>query len=123
MLSDRQLRPDRTLVVFDSQLTDRVRLSGGMNVEKLEAYGIDAQPYDGIEDAGRIIRAWLPELAGRYFVAAGVRVDPYEPGLEAAATVFASRVAANRSRRFGTAPRYRAAAFSYVFGTGVATVK
>jgi hypothetical protein len=63
MLLDRQLRPDRTLVVFDSQLTDRVRLSGGMNLEKLEAYGIHAQPYDGIEDAGRIIRAWLPELA------------------------------------------------------------
>jgi hypothetical protein len=62
MLSDRQLRPDRTLILFDSQLTDHVRLSAGMNMEKLEAYGIHAQPYDGIADAGRVIREWLPDL-------------------------------------------------------------
>ena len=35
----------------------------------------------------------------------------------------ASRVAAIRTRKFGTAPRNNAATFSYVFGIGVATVK
>jgi hypothetical protein len=59
-LLDRQLRPDRTLVVFDTQLTDHVRLSQGMNMERLEANGIHATPYDGIEEAKAIIQRWLP---------------------------------------------------------------
>jgi hypothetical protein len=62
-LVDRQLRPDRTLILFDTALADRVQLSGGMNMEMLEAYGIHAHPYLGIEDAAQIIRRWLPDLA------------------------------------------------------------
>ena len=63
-LLDRQLRTDRTLILFDQNLTDHVRLSQGMNMEMLEANGIHAQAYDGIAAAEAVIRGWLPDLGG-----------------------------------------------------------
>jgi hypothetical protein len=61
-LSDRQLRADRTLIIWDADITERPQLSGGMNLEKLRAYGIEPKPYHGIDDARATIDAWLPRL-------------------------------------------------------------
>lgn len=61
-LLDRHRRPERTLILYDGDLTSRVQLSGGMNLEMLEANGIHPREYHGIAEAGQIIRDWLPPL-------------------------------------------------------------